>query len=141
MRSRAGPRLISVVALFVVTPRPGRPVRRCLWIIVLSVQLVASAVADQGFEVLVRLYYDVEVMSFCGGGSAEVMAGFRRERLAVMRRHGLRGEQDDKARFEAARRADSEWKNRGLGGFRHWCRQQGQAAVRRFSAPLPSGRY
>jgi hypothetical protein len=28
--------------------------------------------------------------------------------------------------------ADLEWGNRGLGGFRNWCRTEGIAAARRF---------
>ena len=34
----------------------------------------------------------------------------------------------------ATREAHWEWQNRGLGGFRGWCRKQGQAAAQRFLA-------
>lgn len=114
---------------------------RGLGLVVLIAMLPQPAAAmDRGFDVLVKLYYDVEVLSFCGGSSHEVVAGFSREQRAITQRYGIDAVLDKKARFEAARRADREWNNRGLGGFRHWCRQEGQAAVRRFSTSSPSGR-
>ncbi len=111
----------------------------CRPLTVVAILLTTPVQANEtGFEVMARLYYDIEVMSFCGGATSEVMAAFRSEQTAVTRRHSITTAEDDRARFEAARRADREWKNRGLGGFRHWCRQEGLAAVRRFS---PSRTY
>jgi len=79
--------------------------------------------------------YDYSVAGTCGTLTPAGERGFRRE-LAVVT---ARFHHDDAAGAQAARlagwlRADLEWSNRGLGGFRRWCETEGLAAGRHFAA-------
>ena len=76
--------------------------------------------------------YDFEVASLCGLVSEPVRRGFHRHLQQLVDAAGL-----DRAAFEQARMrgwtaADREWANRGLGGFRGWCRSEGAAAAAAF---------
>lgn len=81
---------------------------------------------------LTRLYYELEVASYCGLVSRAVHTGFRRE-AAPLERERTQA-QIERARMDAWQAAHLEWQNRGLGGFKGWCRNEGQAAVERFLA-------
>ena len=77
-------------------------------------------------------YYGFAVCEYCGLVSVEVHDGFRRETAYLIERDGLSEEAARKVRLRAWTDADLEWGNRGLGGFRNWCRTEGAAAARRF---------
>lgn len=96
---------------------------------------VASAgLADQGERTLRRAVYDYAVTSYCGLLTAEVEFGFQRELSALTEASGL-SEADAKAeRIAGWVDADREWSNRGLGGYRAWCREDGLPAARHFLA-------
>lgn len=78
--------------------------------------------AAPGWNKLVYLMYQVEVTNYCGLTSDEVIAGFRLQRDAVLDAYPLTKSLADSARSEAGKLAHREWDNRGLGGFRRWCR-------------------
>lgn len=76
--------------------------------------------------------YDVTVCEYCGLITPEVAAGFRRQLDDLVARDALSEMAVREIRISAWTRADLEWSNRGLGGFRGWCRTEGEAAARRF---------
>jgi hypothetical protein len=78
--------------------------------------------------------YDVTVCEYCGLITPDVAAGFRRQRDDLVARDALSEGAVRDIRIIAWTRADLEWSNRGLGGFRNWCRTEGAAAARRFVA-------
>jgi len=74
------------------------------------------------------------VTSYCGTLTPQVEAGFQRELAEATRRLDLDETAARQARIQGWVAADLEWSNRGLGGFRAWCRDEGVAAARRFRA-------
>jgi hypothetical protein len=85
-------------------------------------------------EALEESYYEVEVASYCGLVSEAVAAGFHRQQQRILGGAVVPRETLDTIRGKAWQAAHWEWQNRGLGGFRGWCRKQGQAAAQRFLA-------
>jgi len=82
-----------------------------------------------------EVVYDYSVAGSCGTLTEAGERGFRRELAAVTARfHGKDVEAARTARLAGWLRADLEWSNRGLGGFRHWCETEGRAAGRHFAA-------
>jgi hypothetical protein len=77
-------------------------------------------------------YYGFAVCEYCGLVSFEVQDGFRRETAYLIERDGLSEDAARKVRLRAWTDADLEWGNRGLGGFRNWCRTEGAAAAQHF---------
>lgn len=88
---------------------------------------------------LQAVVYDFEVTSYCGLVSDAVAAGFKREYVYVLRRDKLTDEEASRARQRAWVAAEEEWGNRGLGGFRAWCREEGEAAAAHFRKFLHQG--
>ena len=91
----------------------------------------AASAEERG---LTRIVYEFAVTSYCGTLDPEVEAGFRAELAAVTERGGFDAETARRQRIRGWVAADEEWRNRGLGGFRAWCRSEGVAAARRFRA-------
>lgn len=81
---------------------------------------------------LFQLYYDAGVLEYCGGVTDSVYKGFHRRRNALLARHGIDEAEDRRVRIRAYTAADLEYLDRGIGGQRHWCRTEGEDAVRRF---------
>ena len=52
----------------------------------------------------------------------------------MTRRSGLDAESARRLRIKGWIAADKEWSNRGLGGFRAWCREEGITAGDHFRA-------
>ena len=77
-------------------------------------------------------YYEYEVAGYCSLVTAGVAAGFERQVTRIL--DGIEVDQAtiDQVRGKAWQAAHWEWQNRGLGGFRAWCRNEGQAAAERF---------
>ena len=88
-----------------------------------------------------RAYYDIYLVETCGLMTAEVLRGFefaRAERLAA---EGLDEAAARTARIDAGIAFDLEFQNRGLGGNRPWCRQNGKAAALAFFERFLDERY
>ncbi len=82
-------------------------------------------------------YYELEVASYCGLVSDAVAAGFHRQERRILADTAVEQETLDKLRGKAWQAAHREWQNRGLGGFRGWCRNEGNAATGRFLSEPP----
>lgn len=114
-------------------PLPSAPGRRrsALAGLLLLSWAAAARPAVEHAE-LARLFYDFEVAAYCGLVTDEVGNGFRRQADRLIRRDGLDREQVNQLRGDAWQAAHAEWQNRGLGGFKNWCRTEGLAAAERF---------
>jgi len=94
---------------------------------------VAAADLDAATRAaLHETYYEYEVAGYCSLVTAGVAAGFERQVARIL--DGIEIDQAtiDQVRGKAWQAAHWEWQNRGLGGFRAWCRNEGQAAAERF---------
>lgn len=94
----------------------------------------------QAYPEISRLFYDFEVAGYCGLVSDRAGRGFQHRAGQLIERHNLDQDTVDRLRGDAWQAAHAEWQNRGLGGFRNWCRTEGRAAARRFeqmSVPGP----
>ena len=79
-------------------------------------------------------YYELEVAGYCGLVSDAVGAGFRRRVDRILGDTPIDQATIDALRGAAWQAAHAEWQNRGLGGFRGWCRNEGRAAAEGFLA-------
>jgi hypothetical protein len=85
-------------------------------------------------EALQEAYYEIEVAGYCGLVSEAVAAGFRRRVDRILGDTVIEQETLNTIRGKAWQAAHWEWQNRGLGGFRAWCRNEGKAAAEGFLA-------
>ena len=85
-------------------------------------------------EALSEAYYEFEVAGYCGLVSDAVAAGFHRQAGRILGDRVIDQETLNELRGKAWQAAHWEWQNRGLGGFRGWCRNEGKAAAERFLA-------
>ncbi len=102
-----------------------------------AVAAILIAAASRGGAAernLTRAVYDYAVTSYCGTLTPEVEAGFKKELAALTARAGLDAETARRQRIRGWVEADREWSNRGLGGHRAWCREEGLPAARHFRA-------
>ena len=81
---------------------------------------------------LEQVLYDMGVIGYCSLGSAAVQAGFENELNRIIARNRIDQSTLNEARNRVITMVEWEWDNRGLGGFRGWCKSEGQAAVTRF---------
>jgi len=89
----------------------------------------AFILADQtnaGAEALTNLEYKREVLGYCGLSDPLAVKGFLKEKERLIQQHGLSDQEQFDAISNARQEAYSEWQNRGLGGFRGWCREEGK---------------
>ncbi len=114
-------------------PRPSKPSPAGFVGLLLLLSSAAAAEPAGNFPELSRVFYDFEVAGYCGLVTNAVGHGFRRQAEGLIQRDGLDRETLNRLRGDAWQAAHAEWQNRGLGGFRNWCRTEGSAAARRFS--------
>jgi len=84
----------------------------------------------EGTDQLVDVYYRFEVAAvYCGLVTDRATKGYYLERKQVVEKFGLNEAQQIHASGLASQLAHKEWMNRGLGGFKPWCRNQGSEYV------------
>lgn len=91
-------------------------------------------VARRQYPELFQVYYDANVMEYCGLITEESAGGFRQSRDVLVTRDLLTEDQNRDVRISAAIAADLEYQDRGLGGYKGWCRTEGKGAYDRFIA-------
>lgn len=113
-------------------PATHRCAARFAWLLLL---LTSTARAEPAgpYPELFSVFYDFEVAGYCGLVSNAVGQGFRSKAQRLIERDGLDRDTVTQLRGEAWQAAHAEWQNRGLGGFRNWCRTEGRAAAERFA--------
>jgi hypothetical protein len=122
-------------------PRRSGQLRLLAWLAAGSLAGAAEAAAGSDREALAARYpelhaaiYEVTVCEYCGLITPDVAAGFHQQVRELIALHGLTDATVREIRIAAWTRADLEWANRGVGGFRGWCRSEGEAAAERFAA-------
>jgi hypothetical protein len=88
-----------------------------------------------------RAHYDILLVENCGLATAEVERGFELARTDRLRTEALGEAAARAARIDAGVAFDLEWQNRGLGGLRPWCREDGKQAALAFFARFIDERY
>jgi hypothetical protein len=83
---------------------------------------------------LKQVVYMYGVTEYCGLNSGEVEDGFRRQVRTLTRSGGLPESTVRWLRIRGMVAADLEYGDRGLGGYRNWCRTEGLEAARHFVA-------
>ena len=78
------------------------------------------------------LVYKMEVLNYCGLIDDEISEGFKQRRDHIILSHNLTPEEVQNARMEGWKFGLAEWQNRGLGGFRNWCKTEGMEIVAYF---------
>jgi hypothetical protein len=81
---------------------------------------------------LKQIAYMYGVVEYCGLNSAEVFDGYLRETSYVRRRDGITDPVARWLRIRGLTAADLEYGDRGLGGYRNWCRTEGLDSARHF---------
>ena len=113
-----------------------------IWAAIATLVMIPAAAGqhDDPRAALARLYYKFEVAAYCGLVDNQVGEGYRRLTAAALARLDLDQPAVDRLRGKAWQAAHAEWQNRGLGGFRGWCRSEGETAASRFrdAAERPS---
>jgi hypothetical protein len=117
------------------------PVAKAAIVLLLGVLLTLPppARAEEAEGSLSAIVYDYGVTSYCGLLTPELEAGFKRVLAEETARRGLDADAARAERIKGWVAADREWGNRGLGGFRSWCAEDGPPAVARFRAALEGG--
>lgn len=112
--SRCGARVSSLVAAVLI------------WAALLVAPTAAAeSTPDPGVDALADLEYKREVLMYCGISDPDAVRGFLDRQSALVERYSLNREMLLDAASTARQRAYAEWQNRGLGGFRGWCRNEG----------------
>jgi len=105
------------------------PSRYAAALILTSLLIAPTATAEStpnnGVHALADLEYKREVLMYCGISDPNAVKGFLDRQSALVDRHSLSHEMLLDAASIARQRAYAEWQNRGLGGFRGWCRNEG----------------
>lgn len=78
------------------------------------------------------LVYKMEVLNYCGLIDDEISAGFKQRRDHLIASLNLTTEEVQNARMEGWKFGLAEWQNRGLGGFKNWCKTEGKKIVAYF---------
>lgn len=80
---------------------------------------------------LYAAYYDYEVLSYCGLVDRKSDTGFKRRVADLLKTQSISEQRHVQTRIHAWIDGEKEWLNRGLGGFRNWCRTDGMEARQR----------
>jgi hypothetical protein len=79
-----------------------------------------------------QINYRFEVAGYCGLVNEQVARGFHVERKQLLAQQAISEEEQQALRGKAWQMAHKEWLNRGLGGFKRWCRNEGQEYAQNF---------
>jgi len=83
-------------------------------------------------EQLVQTNYRFEVAGYCGLVNEQVARGFHIERKQLLEQQAMSEKEQQTLRGKAWQMAHKEWLNRGLGGFKRWCRNEGSEYAQDF---------
>ncbi|WP_340119035.1 hypothetical protein [Pelagibius sp. 7325] len=110
---------------------------RCGRVVLLAGACIVLASASSSFAEargLADVVYEFAVTNYCGTLTPAVEAGFRKELAQITAAGGFDDETARQQRIQGWIAAEREWRNRGLGGQRAWCADEGQQAARHFRA-------
>lgn len=85
----------------------------------------SEAELSEGVNALAELEYKREVLMYCGISEPEAVRGYLDRQAHLIAQYSLDKTSMLEAGSHARQLAYAEWQNRGLGGFRGWCRKEG----------------
>lgn len=85
----------------------------------------SETVLSEGVNALAELEYKREVLMYCGISEPEAVRGYLDRQGHLIEQYSLDKASMLEAGSHARQLAYAEWQNRGLGGFRGWCRKEG----------------
>lgn len=88
-----------------------------------------SAVTPDRMKALHDAYYNQRVLEYCGGDTAEVRDGFRRQVSYLLASADIDAATNRSVKISGWTDADYQYDNHGLGGFRRWCATDGKKAI------------
>ena len=103
-------------------------------LLIAFISLAGAALPAHADSELVMLHYDLEIASYCGLVDDQVLLGFQALLLQKLELEQLSKSELEQARMQAWKEAHREWENRGLGGFRAWCKNEAAQAAQRLRA-------
>jgi len=86
---------------------------------------MAEKLTDPGVAQLANLEYMREVLMYCGISDPVAVKGFLDRKGSIIAKHAMNRDAELEAASVARQRSYAEWQNRGLGGFKGWCRKEG----------------
>ena len=95
------------------------------WGLALSFVSFADDPPSTGVNTLADLEYMREVLMYCGISDPRAVEGFLDQKNLIINNHGMDRNAVLEAGSIARQRSYAEWQNRGLGGFKGWCRTEG----------------
>ncbi|HEX6010255.1 MAG TPA: hypothetical protein VFY87_00330 [Geminicoccaceae bacterium] len=101
----------------------------------------AEPLRRAGLGVYARAHYDLLVVEHCGLLNPQLRRGFELELRDRLDRERLGDEEAEAARTQASLAFEREWHNRGLGGSRPWCREEGKRAALAFYGRFIDDRF
>jgi len=112
--------------------KPRRAFRRFLrqliagcWVATAGNIAAFASDATAGKQALTDLEYKREVLGYCGLSDPLAVKGFLKRKQTLIQDYVLNAQAQFDAISDARQAAYAEWQNRGLGGFRGWCRKEG----------------
>ncbi len=112
-------RIINILALFVL---------------VFSIKPVFAQNDDStAWDALLDVNYRYEVAGYCGLVDQQVQRGYQAEEQKLADQFEVSKELRQQASGKGWQAAHKEWLNRGLGGFKRWCRNEGMEYAGAFS--------
>jgi hypothetical protein len=118
------------------TPKPRSMTLASIPVVAVLLCLGRMGHADsisRGAEIK-QVVYMYSVTEYCGLNTREVYDGYRRELRHLTRQGHLPESTVRWLRIHGMLAADLEYDDRGLGGFRKWCRTEGLDSARHFLA-------
>lgn len=85
----------------------------------------SEAALSEGVNALAELEYKREVLMYCGISEPDAVRGYLDRQAHLVEQYSLDKNSMLEAGSHARQLAYAEWQNRGLGGFRGWCRKEG----------------
>ena len=111
---------------------PPRPLALGLVLLALSAGAALAKEPDDPNIELYRAYYRYNVADYCGLVSDAVYGGYRQQIDHLIDRDALDEPWVRWLRIRGAIDAEIEFLNRGMGGYKPWCRSEGASAARSF---------
>ncbi|MGI9318357.1 MAG: hypothetical protein ACR2QW_13595 [bacterium] len=90
-----------------------------------QVAIATEADLSEGVSALAELEYKREVLMYCGISEPAAVRGYLDRQEHLVKHYQLDKTSMLEAGSQARQLAYAEWQNRGLGGFRGWCRKEG----------------
>jgi len=109
-------------------------ISKCLARLIVTIPVAVVNAADiSAADQLLDINYRFEVAGYCGLVNEQVAGGYHVERKRLLSDAEFSDQEQQTVRGKAWQAAHKEWLNRGLGGFKRWCRNEGSEYAENFT--------